>query len=99
MKYMKSSRYENLDSFFIDAKTVNTVFDTAPELKIPLNRLYEKITNLHANKELCIESADNYLTSVLLRSNYSAYKMKLFTGSAVILIDEPKEQSAVRMYA
>jgi len=92
-------KYKDLGSFFQYAKSVNTVFDTAPELKIPLNKLYEKIISLQANKELRIEDADNYLTSVLLHGNYSAYKMKLFVGSTVILIEEPDKQSAVRMYA
>lgn len=93
-------RYENLGSFYQHAKSVNTVFDTAPELKMPLNKLYEKIVSLQANKELCIEDANNYLTSILLYGGkYSVCKMKLFADSTVILIDEPDKQSAVRMYA
>ena len=93
-------RYENLGSFFQYAKSINTAFDTAPELKIPLNKLYEKIVNLQANKELRIEDADNYLTSIFLYGGKcSVCKMKLFTGNTVILIDEPDKQSAVRMYA
>lgn len=95
-----SSSYEDLGSFIQYAKTVNTVFDTAPELKMPLNKLYEKIVSLQVSKELCIEGANNYLTSILLYGGkFSVCKMKLFVGSTVILIDEPDKQSAVRMYA
>lgn len=96
---MTNSRYEALGSFYQYSKSVNTVFETAPELKMPLNKLYKKIVSLQANKELCIEGADNYITSVLLHDNYSAYKMKLFIDNVVILVDEPDKQSAVRMYA